>query len=82
MPGKVTIQSIALTTFRNYAEASLAFDGRHVVLTGDNGSGGRALSSVHQTTKALTRPTATSTESAGSAILRNRWSLTASATTT
>jgi len=39
MPGKVTIQSIALTTFRNYAAASLAFDGRHVVLTGDNGSG-------------------------------------------
>jgi len=39
MPGKVTIQSITLTTFRNYAETSLAFDGRHVVLTGDNGSG-------------------------------------------
>jgi DNA replication and repair protein RecF len=39
MPGKVTIQSIALTAFRNYAAASLSFDGRHVVLTGDNGAG-------------------------------------------
>ena len=39
MPGKVTVHSLALTTFRNYAEATMAFDGRHVVLTGDNGSG-------------------------------------------
>lgn len=39
MPEKVTINRIALSAFRNYASASLTFDGRHVVLTGDNGSG-------------------------------------------
>lgn len=39
MPGKVTIERITLTAFRNYAAVSLAFDGRHVALTGDNGAG-------------------------------------------
>ncbi len=36
---KDRIHRLALTDFRNYAAASLRFDGRHVVLTGDNGSG-------------------------------------------
>lgn len=39
MPHKVIIEEIRLSAFRNYAEAALALDGRHVVLTGDNGSG-------------------------------------------
>jgi len=39
MPEKVTIQRMALTAFRNYAHASLVLDGRHVVLTGENGAG-------------------------------------------
>lgn len=39
MPEKVFIEEIRLTAFRNYAEAALSLDGRHVVLTGDNGSG-------------------------------------------
>ncbi len=39
MPEKTAIHRLALTDFRNYAAASLRFDGRHVVLTGDNGSG-------------------------------------------
>ena len=39
MPHKVSIARLKLTDFRNYAVASLGFDGRHVVLTGDNGAG-------------------------------------------
>jgi DNA replication and repair protein RecF len=39
MPEKTVIHRLQLTGFRNYAAASLSFDGRHVVLTGDNGSG-------------------------------------------
>lgn len=39
MPDKVTINRIVLTAYRNYSHASLAFDGRHVVLTGENGAG-------------------------------------------
>ena len=39
MPEKVTINRIALTAFRNYDHMSLALDGRHVVLTGENGAG-------------------------------------------
>lgn len=39
MPHKVTINRISLGAFRNYGAASLSFDGRHVVLTGENGSG-------------------------------------------
>jgi DNA replication and repair protein RecF len=39
MPEKTAIKRLALTDFRNYVSASLRFDGRHVVLTGDNGSG-------------------------------------------
>lgn len=39
MPEKVFIEEIRLTAFRNYAEAALRLDRRHVVLTGDNGSG-------------------------------------------
>jgi DNA replication and repair protein RecF len=39
MPEKATIFRLKLKDFRNYAEASLRFDGRHVVLTGSNGSG-------------------------------------------
>lgn len=39
MPDKVTIEKLTVSAFRNYAEASLRLDGRHVVLTGENGSG-------------------------------------------
>ena len=39
MPHRVAIEEIRLTAFRNYAEAALTLDSRHVVLTGDNGSG-------------------------------------------
>ncbi|MBB3311437.1 DNA replication and repair protein RecF [Rhizobium sp. BK196] len=39
MPHKVALTRLKLTDFRNYASASLALDGRHVVLTGDNGAG-------------------------------------------
>ncbi len=39
MPQKVTVNRLKLTDFRNYAAVSLQLDGRHVVLTGDNGSG-------------------------------------------
>ncbi len=39
MPQKVTINRISLSAFRNYSAATLALDGRHVVLTGENGSG-------------------------------------------
>jgi recF protein len=33
------VERLKLTNFRNYAAASISFDGRHVVLTGDNGAG-------------------------------------------
>lgn len=39
MTNKVSLLRLKLTDFRNYAAASLALDDRHVVLTGDNGSG-------------------------------------------
>ena len=39
MPHKVSLSRLKLTDFRNYASASLSLDGRHVVLTGDNGAG-------------------------------------------
>lgn len=39
MADRVTITSIRLTAFRNYEAATLVFDGRHVVLTGENGAG-------------------------------------------
>ncbi len=39
MPEKVTVNRLKLSDFRNYAELTLDLDGRHVVLTGDNGSG-------------------------------------------
>lgn len=39
MTSKVYLSRLKLTEFRNYAEASLRLDERHVVLTGDNGSG-------------------------------------------
>lgn len=39
MADRVTINTIRLTAFRNYETATLVFDGRHVVLTGENGSG-------------------------------------------
>lgn len=39
MADRVTINSIKLTAFRNYETATLVFDNRHVVLTGENGSG-------------------------------------------
>lgn len=39
MPHRVSIEDIRLSAFRNYAEAALKLDARHVVLTGDNGSG-------------------------------------------
>jgi DNA replication and repair protein RecF len=39
MPHKVSINRLSLTDFRNYGGASLLLDGRHVVLTGENGSG-------------------------------------------
>lgn len=39
MPEKIAIRRIALTAFRNYGTAALTLDGRHVVLTGENGSG-------------------------------------------
>jgi DNA replication and repair protein RecF len=39
MPHKVSLFRLTLTDFRNYAAVSLALDGRHVVLTGDNGAG-------------------------------------------
>ncbi|MGO4611246.1 hypothetical protein AB4142_33430, partial [Variovorax sp. 2RAF20] len=39
MPHKVSLSRLKLTDFRNYAAASLVLDGRHVVLTGDNGAG-------------------------------------------
>ncbi|HVK89834.1 MAG TPA: DNA replication/repair protein RecF [Mycoplana sp.] len=39
MPRKVTIFSLKLHDFRNYASVGLGLDGRHVVLTGANGAG-------------------------------------------
>jgi DNA replication and repair protein RecF len=39
MPHKVYLCQLKLTDFRNYAAVSLALDGRHVVLTGNNGAG-------------------------------------------
>jgi DNA replication and repair protein RecF len=39
MPHKVSLSRLKLTDFRNYAAAGLQLDGRHVVLTGDNGAG-------------------------------------------
>ncbi|MBX9458309.1 MAG: DNA replication/repair protein RecF [Rhizobium sp.] len=39
MADRVTINTIRLSAFRNYETATLVFDGRHVVLTGENGSG-------------------------------------------
>ena len=39
MTNKVSLLRLKLTDFRNYAAAALTLDERHVVLTGDNGSG-------------------------------------------
>lgn len=39
MAEKTVLHRLKLTDFRNYAEAALALDGRHVVLTGENGAG-------------------------------------------
>ncbi|MCY7264744.1 AAA family ATPase, partial [Pseudomonas protegens] len=39
MTNKVSLSRLKLTDFRNYAAAALVLDERHVVLTGDNGSG-------------------------------------------
>ena len=39
MAHKVSISRLTLTDFRNYASLQLRLDGRHVVLTGDNGAG-------------------------------------------
>ncbi|MGC4048451.1 MAG: AAA family ATPase [Paludibaculum sp.] len=39
MPHKVSLSRLKLTDFRNYAGLSLSLDGRHVVLTGQNGAG-------------------------------------------
>jgi DNA replication and repair protein RecF len=39
MPQKVFIRRLALTAYRNYRSAALTCDARHVVLTGENGSG-------------------------------------------
>ena len=39
MTQKTQIQRLKLTDFRNYAQAGLSLDGRHVVLVGDNGAG-------------------------------------------
>lgn len=36
---RVSIQRLRLTNFRNYRQADLGFDARHVVLTGENGAG-------------------------------------------
>ncbi|CDZ26156.1 DNA replication/repair protein RecF [Neorhizobium galegae] len=39
MAQKTSLSRLKLTDFRNYAEAALLLDGRHVVLTGENGAG-------------------------------------------
>ena len=41
MTHKTSIHRLKLTDFRNYANAALTLDGRHVVLTGENGAGDR-----------------------------------------
>lgn len=39
MAEKTSLSRLKLTDFRNYAEVALSLDGRHVVLTGNNGAG-------------------------------------------
>lgn len=39
MAQKTFLSRLKLTDFRNYNQASLDLDGRHVVLTGENGAG-------------------------------------------
>ncbi|MBP1843062.1 DNA replication and repair protein RecF [Rhizobium petrolearium] len=39
MAQKTSLSRLKLTDFRNYAEATLVLDGRHVVLAGENGAG-------------------------------------------
>lgn len=39
MAQKTSLRRLTLTDFRNYAQARLALDGRHVVFAGDNGAG-------------------------------------------
>ncbi|WP_176086165.1 DNA replication/repair protein RecF [Martelella sp. HB161492] len=39
MPADICLSSLKLTDFRNYRQAGLQLDGRHVVLTGNNGAG-------------------------------------------
>ena len=39
MAQKTFLSRLKLTDFRNYADVSLTLDGRHVVLTGENGAG-------------------------------------------
>ncbi|WP_337270622.1 DNA replication/repair protein RecF [Oryzifoliimicrobium ureilyticus] len=39
MPQKTALHRLTLTDFRNYQSAGLVLEGRHVVLTGDNGAG-------------------------------------------
>lgn len=39
MTHRVFLRELKLTDFRNYARVSLPLDGRHVVLTGENGAG-------------------------------------------
>ncbi|MCX8995628.1 DNA replication/repair protein RecF [Rhizobiaceae bacterium BDR2-2] len=39
MTHKVHLKRLSLTDFRNYASLALRFDGRHVVLSGENGAG-------------------------------------------
>jgi DNA replication and repair protein RecF len=39
MTSKVSLSKLKLADFRNYAQVVLSLDARHVVLTGDNGSG-------------------------------------------
>ncbi|KAB1089050.1 DNA replication/repair protein RecF [Neorhizobium galegae] len=39
MAQKTSLSRLKLTDFRNYAEAALSLDERHVVLTGENGAG-------------------------------------------
>ncbi|WP_117192927.1 DNA replication/repair protein RecF [Rhizobium terrae] len=39
MAQKTFLSRLKLTDFRNYVEAALSLDGRHVVLTGENGAG-------------------------------------------
>ena len=39
MTQKTQIHRLKLSDFRNYTQAGLMLDGRHVVLVGDNGAG-------------------------------------------